>query len=311
MVVNSLLADDAILSEREVVLEEISRHEDTPDDAVHDLFTSALMADHPLGLPVLGTPQTVGWFDHAASATFKDRMYVSGNTVVAVAGHVDHAVSSRQLTGILRSPRERDSAATRGSPSPSAALRSSPRTRSRRTSAGESPRWMPAPNERFTLAILDSILGGGMGVSPVPGDPREAGYGVRRLLISQSVLRHGSVHGVCGTRPSNAEEVVKLIRAQADALAADGVTTEELTRAKESFKGQLVLSLESTRNRMTRLGKSEVTQSELLSTDELVARVDAVTADDVHVLAARLFSQPQVLTMIAPFSRDDMSDLLD
>ncbi|MCE5203811.1 MAG: pitrilysin family protein [Coriobacteriales bacterium] len=311
MVVNSLLADDAILSEREVVLEEISRHEDTPDDAVHDLFTSALMADHPLGLPVLGSPQTVGSFDHAASATFKDRMYVSGNTVVAVAGHVDHGRVVEAVDMYLALPQGARLGRDARRPEPVSGLTVVTKNTEQAHICWGVPAMDARSEERFTLAILDSILGGGM-ASRLFQEIREK-RGMAYAVYSYHSLYYdtGQYTVYAGTRPSNAEEVVKLIREQADALAADGVTAEELTRAKESFKGQLVLSLESTRNRMTRLGKSEVTQSELLSTDELVARVDAVTADDVHVLAARLFSQPQVLTMIAPFSRDDMSDLLD
>ena len=106
MAVNASLADDAIASEREVVLEEISRHEDTPDDEVHDLLASVLLSEHPLGLPVLGRRETVGSFDHASSAGFHSRHYKTGNVVVAAAGALRHdevvdMVRERLLLGIV------------------------------------------------------------------------------------------------------------------------------------------------------------------------------------------------------------------
>lgn len=311
MVVNSLLADDAIVPEREVVLEEISRHDDTPDDAVHELFTSTLMPGHPLGLPVLGQRETVAGFDHAASVSFKDRMYVAGNVVVAAAGNVGHARivnSVQQHLGLPvggRIPR----------PVSEPEVSSTLKVVTKETEQAHicwGVRGIPARSEeRFVLSILDSILGGGMASRLFQEIREKRGMAYSVFSYHSLYLDTGQYTVYAGTRPGNAEEVVKLIRAEADNLREHGVTDEELSRAKESMKGQLVLSLESTRNRMTRLGKSEVTQSELLSINELVDRVEAVTSEDVRDLAARLFSQPQVLTMIAPFAQEDVSHLLD
>ncbi|MHB8925635.1 MAG: M16 family metallopeptidase [Coriobacteriia bacterium] len=311
MVVNSLIADEAIVPEREVVLEEISRHDDTPDDAVHELFTATLMPGHPLGLPVLGTRETVGGFDHAASAAFKKRAYVSGNVVVAAAGHVDHA---RVVDGVerhLRLPVGERTARDKHEADVSSAIKVvTKETEQAHICWGV--RGIPARSEeRFTLSILDSILGGGMASRLFQEIREKRGMAYAVFSYHSLYLDTGQYTVYAGTRPGNAAEVVKLIRAEADNLREHGVTDAELDRAKESMKGQLVLSLESTRNRMTRLGKSEVTDSELLSMDELVDRVEAVTSEHVRDLAARLFSQPQVLTMIAPFAHEDVSHLLD
>ncbi|MDZ4167737.1 MAG: insulinase family protein, partial [Coriobacteriia bacterium] len=113
-----------------------------------------------------------------------------------------------------------------------------------------------------------------------------------------------------GTRPDNAAELIGLVRAEIDRLCADGITADELDRVRESIKGQMILGLESTRARMTRLGKSEVTQGELLSLDEIVERVDAVTTNDVHEIARRMFDGNHALAIIAPFGEDDVAHLL-
>ncbi len=310
MVGNALLADDAIVSEREVVIEEIARHEDTPDDVVHELFASTLLPTHPLGLPVLGKRETVGAFDHEASADFKRRHYRTGNVVVAAAGHVSHAVVVDLVQRMLDLPEGPRSERVEATPVVE------PRIQVLRKETEQAHIcWGVAglkahAKERFALSILDSVLGGGM-ASRLFVEIREK-KGLAYAVYSYHTLYQDTGQFVvyAGTRPSNAEQVVGLIKDEIAKIVRHGITTEELHRAKESLKGSLVLSLESTRARMTRLGKNEVTQGECLSMDELVERVDAVTGKDVSELSARLFGAGQVLTMVAPFDAADVAHLL-
>ncbi len=113
-----------------------------------------------------------------------------------------------------------------------------------------------------------------------------------------------------GTRPDNAVEVIGLIRDEIAKMTESGITADELDRVRESIKGQMILGLESTRARMTRLGKAEVTNGELLSLDEIVERIDAVTCEDVHTMAKRLFDGNHALAIIAPFGEDAVEHLL-
>ena len=113
-----------------------------------------------------------------------------------------------------------------------------------------------------------------------------------------------------GTRPENAAEVVRLIRTEVERVVADGITADELDRVRESIKGQMILGLESTRSRMTRLGKAEVTDGELLSLDEIVERLDAVSTEGVRTLAARLFDGNHALAAIAPLDQDALAGLM-
>ncbi len=309
MVVSSLLDEEACSNEREVVIEEISRMEDTPDDRIHELFANTLWPDHPIGLPILGRRETVGGFGHAESVAFRERHYLTGNTVVAAAGHVDHdalvELVERFLT-MSAGPRSARPAAHAPSASRLAVLEKD--TEQAHICWGVSG--LNAHHEdRFTLAIVDSILGGGM-ASRLFQEIREK-KGLAYAVYSFHALYQdtGQFTVYAGTRPANAEQVIRLVQAEAERVRTQGVTPEELNRAKQSIKGHLVLGLESTRNRMTRLGKNEVTGGEILSVDEVIRRVDAVTNEDAKRVANGLLSAEKVLAVIGPFSAKDLQHL--
>lgn len=310
MVSNASLAEEAVLSEREVVLEEIARHDDTPDDAVHDLFAAALLAGHPLGEPVLGRRETVGAFTGHAVASFKRRHYTAENLVVAAAGHVTHArvveCTERWLTAPLAQRTERGLMA----PTPASGLRVVTRDTEQAHICWGVPGLPARSDERFVLAVLDGLFGGGMASRLFQEIREKRGLAYAVYSYHSLFLDTGEVVVYAGTRPDNAREVVRIISEEAARLAADGTSEEEVHRVKENLKGQMVLSLENTRSRMSRLGKSAVTGTEILSVDELVARIDAVTPSDVHTLALTLFGQPKTIAMIAPLDADAVAEFV-
>lgn len=310
MVVSSLLEDDACMREREVVIEEIARMEDTPDDRIHELFAHALWPDHPIGLPILGSRETVGGFDHQQSVAFRARHYLTGNCVVAAAGNIDHdelVAMVREHLVLPEGPRTtRPAARSAGAPRFSALTKDTEQTH---ILYGTS--CMNAHHEdRFVLSILDTVLGGGMS-SRLFQEIREK-KGLAYAVYSFHALYQdtGQYAIYAGTRPGNTQEVVGLIQAEVERMRVEGITADELDRASESIKGHMVLGLESTRNRMSRLGKSEVTGGELLSVDELVSRIDAITRDDVVRVAGELFDGGRVLALIGPHDADDVRHLL-
>ncbi|MBE0477234.1 MAG: insulinase family protein [Coriobacteriia bacterium] len=310
MIADSLLAQDAIESEREVVIEEIARMEDTPDDRVHEMFARTLWPDHPIGLPVLGSRETVASFGHEDAVAFRHRHYLTGNCIAVAAGHVDHgdfvkAVRERlRLTEGPRSVRERTEAVTERR-----AVSLPKETEQAHVCYGVSGLNAHA-EDRFVLSVLDSILGGGMS-SRLFQEIREK-RGLAYAVYSYHSLYQdtGQFTIYAGTRPGNMEQVVGLIKAEVAKVVTDGVTPEELHRAKESIKGHLVLGLENTRNRMTRLGKAETIQGEILTIDELVGRVDSVTREDVLRVARELFSDGRVLSVIGPFEGERVEALV-
>ncbi len=309
MVVNATLTDEACAKEREVVIEEIARLEDTPDDRVHELFARALWPDHPIGLPVLGNHDTVPRFGHEACMTFRQRHYLTGNCVVAAAGSVDHDALVELVQARFNLPTgprsDRPIAEGRREGTPELLSKD---TEQAHICYGVSCLDARHP-DRFALAVLDNILGGGMS-SRLFQEIREK-KGLAYAIYSFHALYQdtGQFTVYAGTRPENAEQVVTLIQAEIDRILENGITQEELSRAKESLKGNLVLGLESTRNRMVRLGKNAVTGGELLSMDELVDRIDAVSVEDVRRVATEVIGTERVLAMIGPFTQDDVARL--
>lgn len=310
MVVSSLLADEACASEREVVIEEIARMEDTPDDRIHELFGHALWPDHPIGLPILGSRTTVGGFDHSQSFAFRERHYLTGNCVVAAAGSVDHdeiVALVREHLGLPAGPRsERPTARAAGASRVTVLTKDTEQTHLCYGLA-----CMHAHHEdRFALSIIDTVLGGGMS-SRLFQEIREK-KGLAYAVYSFHALYQdtGQFAVYAGTRPGNTEQVLRLIQAEIERMRTTGMTAEELTRAKESIKGHLVLGMESTRNRMSRLGKNSVTGGELLSVDEVVDRIDSITLDDTRRVAEEVFGAQRVLALIGPHEADDIERLM-
>jgi predicted Zn-dependent peptidase len=312
MVVNANLDDPSCISEREVVIEEIARMEDTPDDQIHELFSNALWPDHPIGLPILGSRQTVGGFDHTQSVAFRSRHYLTGNAVIAAAGNVDHdalvALAEQKLSALPGGPRSIRPVAHAVGGSRLTVLPKE--TEQAHICYGVSTMNAHHP-DRFALSLLDGVLGGGM-ASRLFQEIREK-RGLAYAVYSFSALYQdtGEFAVYAGTRPANAEEVVGLIKTELDRVASDGVTPDELDRVRQASTGHLVLGMESTRNRMTRLGRNEVTGGEILSADEIMERYEAVTMDDLRRVSAEVLSAEKVLAVIGPFTPDKLEHLID
>jgi len=311
MCVSASLDDSSCTSEREVVIEEIARMEDAPDDHIHEIFSRALWPDHPIGLPILGSRATVGGFDHPQSVTFRSKHYLTGNCVIAASGSVDHeelvALTERFLGGLCAGPRSVRPVADAAGEAQLAVLEKE--TEQAHICYGVSTLNAHHP-DRFALAILDGVFGGGMS-SRLFQEIREK-RGLAYAVYSFSALYQdtGEFAVYAGTRPDNAEEVIRLIRIEMERIAASGVLPDELDRVRQAAKGHLVLGMESTRNRMTRLGKNEVTGGEILSADEIMERFDAVTMDDLRRVSADVLSAEKVLAVIGPFKREQLEPLV-
>jgi predicted Zn-dependent peptidase len=311
MCVNANLDDESCISEREVVIEEIARMEDTPDDRIHEIFSHALWPDHPIGLPILGSRELVGGFDHAQAAAFRKKHYLSGNTVVAAAGNVDHdalvMLAEKYLANLPAGPRSIRPVAHTADQASIAVLEKE--TEQAHICYGVSTMNAHHP-DRFALSLLDGVLGGGMS-SRLFQEIREK-RGLVYAVYSFSALYQdtGEFAIYAGTRPSNAEEVLTLIRSEVERIASAGVTPEELDRVRQASKGHLVLGMESTRSRMTRLGRNEVTGGEILSADEIMDRFNSVTMEDLMRVSAEAFSHQKVLAVIGPFTEEKLAPLV-
>jgi len=310
MVSNSLLAEDACVSEREVVIEEIARMEDTPDDRIHERFARILWPGHPLGASILGSRKSVSAFNHASTAAFKNLRYTTGNCVVAAVGSVEHSrlveLVERHLT-LRPGPRSVRKLEFQSEPQPLSVLE-------RDTEQSHICYGVTALNaqheDRFALSIADTIFGRGMSSRLFMEIREKLGLAYAVYSFISLFQDTGQFAVYAGTRPANTKQVIATIQSEIDKLCDSGVTHDELDRAKKAMTGSLVLGLESTRNRMTRLGKSLITDGELLSIDELVGRIESVTVDDVARVTLEVFSGTHSLAVIGPYGKDDIAQLV-
>ncbi len=308
MLQNSLYKEEHLDFERQVVLEEIAMYEDTPDELIHDLFTMALWQGHPLGQQVLGTRETVGAFNRAGTIAFFRRYYTPGNMVIAAAGNLDHDNVVALIEKYYQpAPGSGAKPTTRGPAVKGSINVVNKATEQVHICYGTEALDSKHP-DRFILSVLENILGGGMSSRLFQKIREERGLAYAVYSYHSLYQDSGNLAIYVGTRPANVNEVLSVIKSEMAAIKEAGVSTEELDRAREHLKGQLVLGLESTRNRMTRLGRSELTQGEILSVDELVERVDSVTKEQVRDVAARLFDNDRmVLTIIGPIKEKDLA----
>ena len=279
-------------SEREVVLEEIAMVEDTPHDLVHDVAAQAVFGTHPLGRPVIGRAEVISSVSRRGLTAYHRRAYASERIVVAAAGNVRH----EELVTLLRERRERTGEAD-GGPSRKPLRRlPAPGLRFVRKDTEQFHVCLGAPGiartdeRRFTASVLDAIVGGSASSRLFQEIREKRGMAYSVYSYSSQYSDAGQVGLYVGTREENVPECLEIAVRELDDLASGNVRADELQRAKENLKGRLLLSLESTSNRMTRLGKATVTDAPLLSIEEVVERLEAVTSEDVAELAGSLFA---------------------
>jgi predicted Zn-dependent peptidase len=308
-VADSLLEPADVETERGVILEEIAMHDDEPGDEVHDVFTEALFGSHPLGRLISGTEQTISPMTRRQINTFYRRRYTPPHIVVAAAGNLDHPTVVRLVRRALAGTPLDAAPAAPAPPRPATpAARVRPARTVVRNRDSEQAHVVLGcagiarlDERRFALGVLNNILGGGMS-SRLFQEIRE------KRGLAYSVYSYGSQYadaGVfavyAGCAPGKIDEVLDLTRTELATVAANGVTGAEVARGKGMVKGSYVLGLEDTGSRMSRLAKSELLYGDLMAVDELLARVDAVTTEEVNALAAELLTKPMSLAVVGPF----------
>ncbi|MBF6045630.1 insulinase family protein [Streptomyces sp. NRRL B-1677] len=308
MLTGSLIDAADVDAERGVILEEIAMTEDDPGDCVHDLFAHTMLGDTPLGRPVLGTVDTINALTRDQIARFYKKHYDPTRLVVAAAGNVDHAKVVRQV----RAAFDRAGALHRTDATP-VAPRSGARTirtagrvevLGRKTEQAHVVLGMPGlartDDRRWALGVLNTALGGGMS-SRLFQEVRE------KRGLAYSVYSYTSGYADCGLfgvyagcRPSQVHDVLKICRDELDKVASEGLPDEEISRAVGQLAGSTVLGLEDTGALMNRIGKSELCWGDQMSVDDMLARIAAVTPDEVREVARDVLGQRPSLSVIGP-----------
>jgi predicted Zn-dependent peptidase len=311
LVTSSVISTADVEAERGVILEEIAMHDDDPTDMVHDEFVSALFGDSPLGRPVLGTAESIQSLSRRAVAGYYRRRYRPEDLVVAVAGNVEHSAVVRLVRRALTGTGFLDGDARPAPPREGGAVPvrlGGTHITPRRTEQANLVLGMPgvARNDerRFALGVLNAALGGGMS-SRLFQEVREKRGLAYSVYSYATQYADAGVFGVyAGCLPKKIGQVLEICREELVKVADHGLTFEELTRGQGQLRGALVLGLEDTGSRMSRIGKSELVYGELLSVDDILARISEVTMDEVQSVAGDLLSVTPTLAVVGPFDDD-------
>ena len=298
LVTQPTFPDREIEKEKDVVVEEIKMYEDAPEDHVFDLYEAAMYPDHPLGRPVIGTPETVRSFSRDDLAGYVGRHYVPDRLVVSVAGHVRHEDVVRRVERLLdefeRAPNPAERAPAEDY-APTQQLTERPIQQAHlvvgtRAFGALDPR-------RTTLSVLNTILGGGMSSRLNQNIREKYGWCYSVYSFVNVQADSGDLGIYIGTDAGRIDRSRTLIERELTKLAETPVSARMLERAKHQLKGSIVLGLESMSNRMQRLGRVELTYGRIVPVDEVVAEIDAVTSEDVRSVAEALFSPDRLSTV--------------
>lgn len=281
-------------------------NEDDPSDVAHDQFARALWRDHVLARPVLGTRESIAAMDREVIRGYWARRYHPSTLVVAAAGHVNHdetvALVEERFGGWEGSAAGHD--LDRPGVSPNVGVVRRDTEQAHLVLGGEG--LTRHDDRRFAFGLLNHVVGGGMSSRLFREIREERGLAYAVYAFRMPYADSGAFGVYVGTTPHQTSQVLELVRAELHKAADEGLTLEELDRAKGHMKGSLALSMEDTNSRMVRLGRHELTGVDHLSLDEAVARIEAVTLDEVHAVAKDVYSSPLVLGAVGPFDSVDL-----
>lgn len=298
MVLTPTIEPDDLALEREVVLEEIAQVEDTPDDLVYEMHSSLMWDGHAYGKPILGSKESVAEMSSDTLRALHQRRYRGENLIVAAAGNIDHDTLVDSVGDLF---------AQAGGGEPAEAVSTPLSTRSGREVAHRDSAQthvvfgtdVPGRGheDRYPLSLASSALGGGMSSRLFQKVREEMGL-CYSVYSYQSFYSASGVSGVyVGTRPATADAAVSAIEGELTRLAEDGLADEELATAKQQMKGQVMLALESTGSRLYRLASFALHGESFLTLDDLLERIDAVTAEEVKRVCRRYFDPSRQMVL--------------
>ncbi len=290
LVLNPVFASSEIERERGVILEEIKIDEDNPDVLVHELFTQNFWKDHPLGKPILGTTKTVGRLDQQTLFDYHAGLFRGGNMVFSAAGNLEHDQFVDAVTQKFAAlvPGKSDYEMLAPHASARILLQNKKALEQVQLCMG-----VPGPSitddNRYATLILNTVLGGGMSSRLFQTIREERGLAYAIFSDLSPYSDTGSLCVYAGTSAGKALEVIDLVLAEFRSLKEAPLSVEELTRAKDQLKGNILMGLESSNSRMANLARQEMYFRQFFTADEIIARIDTVTAEDVQNTAQRLF----------------------
>ncbi|HXX71242.1 MAG TPA: pitrilysin family protein [Candidatus Acidoferrum sp.] len=299
MVLEPKFAPDDISREQSVILEEIRMTQDNPEDLVHELFTQNFWMPHALGKPILGTPETVSAFTRSALQEWFRRWYAPDHLVITAAGHLSHAQMVELVAERFAklSPSGEDTADSTPRPTPHITLRAKRELEQVHICIGV-PALPLADDRRFAVSILNNVLGGGMSSRLFQNIRERQGLAYAIFSETNSYRDAGMLSVYAGTSMETAGQVIRSILEEFRRLKDEPLREEELRRAKDHLKGATLLALEGSSSRMNNLARYHLYFNRHFTTEELIALLERVTADDVQRIASEFFAPERLAASV-------------
>ena len=308
LITSSIFSVADVESESKVVLEEIAMRDGDPSDLVHDLFSDTYYGDTQLGRSILGTTESIKTMSRTSIFNYYKKRYLPQDLVVAVAGNIKHkqvvalvekALSREGFLEVKGVPQLRAGVAIKAKSQKSVGLitRKSEQAHLFYGMAG-----VPRDDDRrFTMGILSAALGGGMSSRMFQEIREKRGLAYSVYALAQQFAGSGIFGFYVGSHPTKAVEVLEVIREVLSDVAENGMTDEEISRAKGLVKGTLVLNQEDSGARMMNIGKSEIVYGKIKGFDEILDEISAVTPAAVKKVAGEILTKKPTLALIGPF----------
>jgi len=299
LVLNPVFDAQDISRERGVILEEIKMDEDNPDYLVHEIFTQNFWKDHPLGRPILGTRDTVKRFDRSPVFDFYSQRFSPGNMIITAAGYLNHD----RFVELVAQHFEKMKPVSNGFHSsppkvvPKIILKNKKSLEQVQICVGV-PSYPITHERRHTSYILNTLLGGGMSSRLFQNIRERQGLAYAIYSDLNPYRDTGCMSIYAGTSRESASKVVECIVSEFRKLKTDMVSQDELRRSKDQLKGSLMLSLESSNARMSNLARQEMYFDHFYGLDELIAKIEAVTADELKELANQFFETDSIAVTV-------------
>ena len=311
LITSSIVTALDVDAERKVVLEEIAMRDDDPSDLVHDLFSDTYYGDTPIGRPILGTIDSIKGMSRNTVFNYYKKKYQPQDLVVAVAGNIKHkrvvamveeALSRDNFLDVLAAPVVRPNNPVKNSKQQSVGLMYKKSEQAHMFYGMEGV--ARADDRRFSMGVLSAALGGGMSSRLFQEIREKRGLAYSVYAYAQQFAGSGVLGFYAGCNPAKAIEVVEIIRSVLSDVADNGMTHEEIERAKGAVRGSLVLSQEDTGSRMSRIGKNEIVYGQVMDFDDILKAISRVSAEDIREIASEFLVKTPTLALVGPFKNE-------
>ena len=311
LITSSIVSALDVDAERKVVLEEIAMRDDDPSDLVHDLYAETYYGDTTLGRPILGTVKSIKEMSRGSVFNYYKKKYLPQDLVVAVTGNIKHkrvvamveeALSRDNFLDVKGAPQIRPNTPVKTKPVHSVGLLT------RKTEQAHMFYGMEgvarADDRRFAMGVLASALGGGMSSRLFQEIREKRGLAYSVYAYAQQFAGSGQIGFYAGCNPTKAIEVVEIIREILADVAENGMSHEEVERAKGAVRGSLVLSQEDSGSRMSRIGKNEIVYGQVMGFDDILKAISRVNPTDVREIASEYLTKSPTLALVGPFKNE-------